>query len=820
MTGASGSPRLAVPPAGAGAPRPPDDIGGLTAAEVAERTARGATNAYRPSTGRSSADILRENLLTPFNITLATLLAALLLLGQVGDTFLSGGAVAVNAIAGLVQEFRSKRTMDRLARQAEGTVRVRRDGAAVEIAPGAVVVDDVVDIRPGDRIGVDGPVLWGDALEVDESLITGESDLVPKGRGAPLTSGSFVVAGRGLMQAERIGADSFVNLLGETASGYRQSLTPVQRSLNAIVEISVLLMAIFGPLVFIQGYVGGVSLPDMLRNAVVIVTTFVPQGLVLATTLALSYGAIRIGMRRTLVQRINAVESMGNVTVLCFDKTGTLTQNELSVDEIVVVGGASEAALRTDLAAYVACLAVENGTAAAIGDAVGRDAGGRSKVAETSFTSARKWGSLTYDDGRTVVLGAPEIVASETAVRQRARDGAERGFRVLAFAETSEPAAAGQIPAAGELPADLRTRGLVLLRDATRPDVGETLAALAARGIGLRVISGDSLETVLAVVREVGLAVAGTATGPDLDALDDAGFDAAVARTNVFARISPATKRRITATLTRQGEYVAMVGDGVNDVPALKEARLGISMANGAQMAKDVSDLVLLDNDLTTLPRALDEGMRTTQKVYASTRMLLTKNVYMILAVVFIGFMALPFPGQVRQLSWVTTVTTAIPALLVSLGYIRPVPVADFRREVIGYVIVTGLIGSLALSVAYAGAYFASGESAAVARTALSLMVLGYGVVVMWDVHGVRPFEPRTFAARPVEALVGVGIAVLGVVVPLAAPGFFRLEPMPPAILAALVGEIVAVAFLYWRSTFAHPRLLEPIRVLVRAGRD
>ncbi|MFI5261968.1 MAG: HAD-IC family P-type ATPase [Candidatus Limnocylindrales bacterium] len=793
--------------------RSPGDLEGLSAADVAERQAGGATNAYRPSTGRSSADILRENLLTPFNITLVALLAALLALGQIGDTFLAAGAVAVNALAGLVQEFRAKRTMDRLARQAVGTVRVRREGGTVEIAPQDVVLDDVVDVRPGDRVGVDGPLLWADALEVDESLITGEPDLVAKGQGDALTSGSFVVAGRGLVSAAQIGADSFVNRLGATAAGYRRSLTPVQRSLNAIVEISVLLMAIFGPLVVIQGYVGGVTLPDMLRNAVVIVTTFVPQGLVLATTLALSYGAIRIGMQRTLVQRINAVESMGNVTMLCFDKTGTLTENELSVERIVGVNGVPEAGLRAELAAYIGCLAVENRTTTAIGDAVGRAQGGSSKVAETSFTSARKWGAVTYADGRTVVLGAPEIIASEPAVREQASQAAEGGLRVVAFAATHEPGPDGQ------LPTGLRTSALVLLRDATRADVRPTLDALVERGISLCVISGDSLPTVLAVVREAGLEVAGTITGPELEGLDDVAFRAAVARCNVYARISPATKRRIVATLTARGEYVAMVGDGVNDVPALKEARLGIAMANGAQMAKDVSDLVLLDNALTTLPRALREGAITTQKVYASTRMLLAKNVYLILAVIFIGFMALPFPGQVRQLSWVTTVTTAIPALLVSLGYIRPTPVSDFRRQVIGSVIVSGLIGSLALAAAYAGAYFASGEDADVARTSLSLMVLAYGIIVMWDVHGVRPFEPRTFAAHPVEAVVGVALGVIGVVVPLAAPGFFRLEPMPPDVLAGLLVGIVVVALVYWRSTFAHPRILEPIRVLVHAGR-
>jgi cation-transporting P-type ATPase E len=715
--------------------------------------------------------------------------------------------------------------MDRLARQSVGMVRVRRDGASVEIPPEEVVQDDVIDARPGDRVAIDGPLLAADALEVDESLITGESDLIVKQAGETLTSGSFVVAGRGLVRAERIGADSFVNQLGATASGYQASLTPVQRSLNAIVEISVLLMAIFGPLVFVQGYVGGVGLPDQLRDAVVIVTTFVPQGLVLATTLALSYGAIRIGLRHALVQRINAVESMGNVTVLCLDKTGTLTRNELSVDDLVVVDGRSDGDARSMLARYIGHLAVENPTATAIGNAFGRSTDGPPKSAETSFSSARKWGATTFADGQSFVLGAPEIILSEPAVRERAAQLASSGARVVAFA-ANDPADAARDGRPleelqpGVLPGDLRAIALILLGDAVRADAGPTLANLAAHGLRLCVISGDSLETVLAVCHDAGLAVTGQVTGPELEALSEPDFAAAVAQTNVFARISPETKRRIARTLAAQGNYVAMVGDGVNDVPALKEARLGIAMGNGAQMARDVSDIVLLDNNLATLTGALDEGATTTQKVYGSTRMLLAKNVYLILAVVFIGFMALPFPGQVRQLSWVTTVTTAVPTFLLAMGYLRPEPMPDFRRQVLGPVIISGLIGSLALTAAYAGAYFAAGNNEGVARTALSLMVLGYGTLIMWDVMGVQPFEPRTFVQHPFAALVGLVIAIVGVAVPLAAPDFFRLEPMPPEVLAGLGLGFVLVAFVYWRSTFAHPRLLEPIRILIRGGRE
>jgi len=789
------------------------EVAGLDDAQVVERVAAGSTNAFRPSTGREYRDILRDNLITPFNVTLVSLLGVLLLLGQVGDSFLSGGAVVINTVASLVQEIRAKRQMDRLARQSRGTVRVRRQGEDREIPPEEVVLDDVVDVRPGDRIGVDGPVVWADALEVDESLITGESDSLARGAGDPLTSGSFVVAGRALMRAERVGADSFVNRLGQTAAGYRHSLTPVQRSINAIVEISVLLMAIFGPLVFVQGWVGGVSVPDMLRDAVVIVTTFVPQGLVLATTLALSYGAIRIGLQRTLVQRINAVESMGNVTVLCFDKTGTLTQNVLSLEGIVPLGGADDAGARADLAAYVGSLSTENRTVAAIGDAVGRDTRGLMKVAETPFTSARKWGAVTFGDGRTLVVGAPEFIAPDDEPRRLAAEAAARGLRVLAFADAQQP------PADGHLPENLRPRALVLLGDPPRPDVAQTLADLAGRGISLRVISGDSLDTVLAVCRDVGLTVTGATTGSELEALDEASFGEVVARTNVFARVAPQTKRRIAAALTARGEYVAMVGDGVNDVPALKEARLGIAMANGAQMARDVSDLVLLDNALTTLPRAFAEGEITTQKVYASTQMLLSKNVYMILAVIFVGFMALPFPGQVRQLSWITTMTTGVPALLVSLGYLRSIPVRDFRREVIGYVIITGMLGGIALAATYALAYVTSGNDTNVARTSLSFIALAFGVLVMWDVTGVSPFVPRTLWQRPVEFLTGVAIGVVGVAVPALFAGFFRLAPLQPGEWVLLGVSTVVVAFLFWRSTFAHPRLLEPIRVLVRAGR-
>jgi len=787
---------------------------GLTSAEVADRVANGRTNAYRPSTGRSYRDIFRDNLITPFNITLTVLLVVLLALGQLGDTLFAASAVVINTVAGLIQEIRAKRQIEYLARVAAGTVRVRRDGAMAEIPPDEVVLDDLVDVQPGDRVAVDGPCAFADALEVDESPISGESDAVAKSAGDQLTSGSFVIAGRGIMRAEKVGVDSFVNRLGTTAAGYKHSQTPIQRAVDAIVQISVLLMLIFGPLIFVQGYVGGVSLVDMVRNAVVLVTTFVPQGLVLATTIALSYGAIRIGLQRTLVQRINAVESMGNVTDLCFDKTGTLTLNMLTVEAIVPVDGRGEEEVRRDLALYVGNLATENRTATAIGDAVGRTPGNLAKTAELAFKSARRWGAVTFEGGTTMVLGAPDSLVADADILVRATESAARGLRVVAFGTATEA------PVDGNPPAGLAPSALVVLRDQVRPDVGETLRSLAGRGINLRVISGDSMETVLAVAREAGMEVRGAITGPELETLQGEEYAEIVARTNVFARISPEEKKRIAAQLARRGAYVAMVGDGVNDVPALKEARMGIAMANGAQMAKDVSDLVLMDNALTTLPKAMEEGELTTQKIYASTRMLLSKNTYMILAVILVGFMALPFPGQVRQLSWVTIMTTGVPSLLVSLGLLRPRRVRDFTREVIGMVIVTGVLGALVLAAAYAIAYFGFGNDVNMARSALSMVALAYGVVVYWDVQGVSPFMPRSFRRRPREAAVGVLLVIVGIAGPVILPGFFQLAPMPWQLWGMILTMSVVSAYLYWRSTLARPRLIEPIRVLIHAGRD
>lgn len=782
---------------------------GLTPEEVADRVRRGLTNHFQPRSSRTYREILRDNLINVFNITLFVLILIMLALGEFTDTIFAGAAVSLNIVIGLFQEIRAKRTLDRLAALAAGAVRVRRAGQTIDVPLEQVVQDDLIEVAPGDKIVVDGPCIWQDALEVDESLITGESDPISKQVGDGLTSGSFITAGRGLLRAEKIGAESFANQLGRTAKGFQLKPTPIQQKINAIVTLLVVGMAVFGLMLLIAGLTERLLFRDTVRNVVVLVTTFVPQGLVLATTLALSFGAIRISRQRTLVQRINAVESMANVTVLCFDKTGTLTQNKLSVVDLLPLGAYTIPQTRQLLVQYVSTLATQNKTASAIEDYVGRSSGGPLKVSEVPFTSTRKWGASTYADGVTLLLGAPEILIEDGNIRRRANQLAAQGLRVLAFAVSSA------VPIDAQLPVERQPIALITLRDLPREDIAATLRAFSERGVQLKVISGDNAETVCAIAQTAGLNITHIVTGAELEAMTPAEFDQTAKSAGIFARVTPDTKRKIVSALARQGEYVAMVGDGVNDVPAMKAARLSIAMNDGAQIAKDVADLVLLDNALTTLPLALSEGYRTTQKIYATVKIFLTRNLYLILLFIAAGFMGLPFPGHIRQISWIAITTTGLPAALIALEFTRPRAVRNFQRHVLGYVAIAGLIGAAATTVVYAASYLISNRDIALAHALLTLTAISYGTLIFWEVHGIVVFEPGTFKRQPRESLVGLGLLIVAVGVPRLYPELFEIPliSFPYWIGSGLL--IVIAAYLLWRSTFEQSRLLAPFRTLM-----
>ena len=765
----------------------PQSLSGLSDAEVRERIARGQINVFKHKSARSTWDIIRDNVFTVFNIVLFVTLGATGTVGRatpgmqrtiLGDTLFSGGTVWLNMIIGIVQELLAKRQLDQLAALAVRNARVRRNGKSVELPADQIVLDDIVEIGPGDRVPVDGDLVETHALEMDESLLTGESDSLAKTEGDPVYSGSFCLVGNGALRATKIGAESYANKLTLTARAVKDNRTPLQHKIDVVVQALVVVMVVVAALEMVAAANTRIQPVFALRQMLVIVTSFVPAGLILAITVSLSVGAVRIGRIGTLVQRVNAIESMGNVTVLCTDKTGTLTRNLLSVQQVVPLGDHTETQVKQLLAEYVGGLHSQNKTAGAIATWAGSAAGQREVVAEVPFSSARKWSALTLasDDGtdETFILGSPEILFDNSYSEALAKVGdfTRQGLRVVALMRTHETLAADESPLVLRALKHIDPLALVVIRDEIRHDIRDTLRAFEQQGVRVKVISGDNAETVQAIARQAGLKGDQVVTERELQGLTGSPFDSAVAQADLFARITPETKQRIVASLSSRGEYVAMVGDGVNDVPAIKQARLGIAMNDGAQITKDVSALVLLDNAMSTLPQALGEGQRITQKILASAKLYLAKNVVTIFAILFVGFVGLPFPGEPRQISWVASITVGVPCTLLAFGLLKPAYTRGFLGSVLGYSVLAGAIGSVVIVMVYIASHYISGDPQQT-RTVFAFANLHYAIHVFWDAHDVSVFSPISMRKHPRELLAGILLLAVGFVGPVIVPGLF-----------------------------------------------
>lgn len=770
---------------------------GLSATEVRERVSRGETNDYQARVGRSYWDILRDNLFNLFNIVLFTLLIIVLLFRDYATVFFAGFSVVSNSLLGMFQEIAAKRKLDQMAALQVKETRAYRDGQIADVPVRELVKDDVIVLQPGERLPVDGVVLHSDALEMDESQLTGESDAVLKEKDSLVHSGSFCVAGTGVIRATAVGKHSQVNQLSKIAKAYKHVLTPTQIRINLLVQLSVLIMAIVLPMVFIAGFSEGRMPLEVFRNAVVFVTSLVPQGLVLTAILALTLGALSITRHQTLIQRVNAVESMANVTVLCFDKTGTLTRNQLAVHEIIPVNGTAPGQIDSRLVNYLGNLGHMNLTASAVAEHLqhkNRTDGTTPsvmKVREVPFTSARKWGAIVLND-ETLIMGAPERVLAHDKAEHRplieqAKTLAAEGMRVLAFAHT--PIA----PTDNLLDPNREPVALIVLSDRVREDIRETLNAFTELGVGLKVISGDNIETVRSIATQAGMKVNLAYTGDQLESMSEGEFDTAAKEAAVFARIEPDTKRKLIASLKKQGEYVAMVGDGVNDVPALKEAHLAIVMNDGAQITKDVGDIVLLNNAMSTLPLAFREGREITQTIFGTSKMFLLKNFYSLFFFLFAGFMSLPFPINPIQISWLTFGVINLPATLIAFRVLRPAYMTRFRGDVLDYVITGGIIGSAAMSLLYAVSYFASGENVDEARSAVTIFLSLYGMLAMWHIQGIELMRLATIRARFRDFIIGLVLGSITIAIPYLLPlfwpsvaGAMRFTPPEPQILAMI----------------------------------
>jgi len=753
-----------------------ESIVGLSSADVQRRLRSGESNDYEARVGRSYWDIFRENVLNLFNIVLGSLLIGVILLGDYATAIFAGFSVVSNTFFGMIQEFNAKRQLDRLAALSEQNVSCLRDGDWIDVPMRAVVKDEMIRIEPGDRLVVDGGIVRSDSLEMDESLLTGESDAISKAPGDDVYSGSFCTAGAGIMRASKVGAESYINRLSTIAKQYKIVKTPTQVKIDIIVEVTVLIMFVFVPMIFITGFLIDTAFLEIVRNAVVFTTSLVPQGLVLVAILSLTIGAVKISRQQTLVQRVNAVESLANATVLCFDKTGTLTQNKLAVQEIIAIGEADISAIQRDLFIYLKNLAHLNNTAQAIKryiEGVVDADGYPSKQREIPFSSLRKWAAVELP-GSTLLLGAPErLLLPSDPHFAHAQALARDGMRVLAFARMQGAPAAEAIEVADAV----EPVALIIMSDQIRDDIQDTLQAFRDEGLKLKVISGDNLETVRAIAREAGMSVDSAYSGAELEAMGATDFASAVSESQVFARVEPDTKQRIVESLRRGGEYVSMVGDGVNDVPALKAANLAIVMNDGTQISKDVADIVLLNNAMSTLPRAFREGKETTQTIFGTMKMFLVRNFYNIALFVFIAFMALPFPITPVQISWATFGTVNLPATFIAFGWLRPQYMARFRRDVMDYIFTMGFIGAVIMTLLYLITWFSSDGDLTLTRSNITIMVALYGMLITWHIQGIELYQPRSFVQHWRITLLTSVLTALTILIMYAYPALFEFKP-------------------------------------------
>jgi cation-transporting ATPase E len=757
---------------------------GLTAAQVAERVRLGQTNAEGTPSSRSVGEIVRRNVFTFFNGLLFVLLVAILAFGQLRDA-LFGFVLFLNMAIGIVQELRAKHTLDKLSLIAAPMIRAVRDGAVVDVPVAGVVLDDLIELRAGDQIVADGPLTASSSLEVDESLLTGESRPVIKAVGDRVMSGSFCVAGSGRMVAEGIGADSYAQRLAAEAKRFRTVPSELRRGTDRILKtIAVLLVPTAALLMATRWQVARGNLYDIVPQTVAALVGMVPNGLVLLTSIAFAVSVIRLASKRALVQELPAVEILARVDTVCLDKTGTITESEFEVQSLEVVDGVDEGTVKE----AISCLAAigpadaRNATARALEAAFGPAS--RASTQEVPFSSARKWSGACVGDGGAWVLGAPDILlAEDDPLRARASGRALAGARVLLVARVAE------LPAPGEPLGALEPQALVSLEERVRDDAAATLAYFRDQGVTLKVISGDAPATVASVAARAGLEMLGEPVDASRLPKDKGALGEFMEEHSVFGRVKPEDKRDMIAAMQARGHVVAMTGDGVNDVLALKSADLGIAMGSGAPASRAVADIVLLDGKFSSLPGVVSEGRRVIANVERVANLFVTKSVYAALLALGTVLFAVNYPLMPRHFTLIDAITIGIPGFFLALAPAAPRYRPGFLKRVLRFTLVCGSVMSVAGASVYAWGLrhpeaLLNGGGVAEARTVTVWTLMFVGLWVLVELS--RPLN------RGRALLVASLVAAAGVIafVPFARE-FFALPEAPPGAALAIA---IAVA--------------------------
>jgi cation-transporting ATPase E len=777
--------------------------------------------AHHPT--RSYARILRDNAFSPINVIIFAIGAALLLMGLFIDAFVTVGLVLLNVAVAVVQEGRAKRQLDRIALLTRPKALVIREGREREIDPAGIVLGDLLKLETGDQVVADGHIVDGSRIEVDESLLTGESEAVLKSAGDLVYSGSFLVSGAAIYEVDKTGEEGLANRITAGARAFRSVRTPVQREIDLILRVmAVIILAIAGPvaidlvirlLSLLIDRLGGpivetldrayqnYSVQETVRSAAVVVS-LVPQGLAMMLTIAYAMGAVRLAGKGALLQRANAVESLSHVDVLCLDKTGTLTTNRLTFHGLHALA-ASEQELAAALADIAAGASSRNRTLEAIADAF--PAPVRPAQAEVPFSSERKWSAVAFESDRRrglYILGAPEVLrphlASGWELDAPLDQLTSAGLRVLLLAGRPEPDAipSGETPT---LPDGLTPLGLISLGDEIQPAARETIDAFRLAGVRPLIISGDHPDTVAALARQAGFGADEPLTarsGLEMAEMDDAALDRAVERTTVFGRVTPDQKPRLVQALQRNGHYVAMVGDGVNDVLALKQAQVGIAMQGGSQATRAVADLVLLGNSFAVLPAGFREGQRIVRGTQDLIKLFLARSLAMVLIIIGVGVVSGPFPVTPRLNALPAYLVIGFPTL-VMISWARPGAVPrNLLRSVLWFSLTAALtIAPLGLTLYVS--YLRATDDVELARTIVAVTATLCGLILIPFVEPPAPFwtggDTLSGDRRPTILAVGM-LGVLAVV--LAVPGFRSFFELRPLAMIDLL--IISAAVLFW----------------------
>ena len=758
-----------------------DPAEGLSPQETKLRQSNGLSNIMPPSNTKSEGQIIKENVLTFFNLIFLVLALCLCLVGSFKNLMFLLVAVA-NTVVGSFQEIRAKRAVDKLTLVAAGTAKAIRSGQRVSVRTDQLVRDDIVEFAAGDQICADAVVRDGQ-LQVNESLLTGEADAILKNPGDTLKSGSFVISGRARVQLTHVGSESYAaKLAAEARRNVRSTKSEMMLSLTKLITVVGIALIPLGIILFLRHFLSvfqGLPLRDSVESTVSALIGMIPEGLYLLTSVAIAASCLKLSRKRVLVQDMNCIETLAHVDVLCVDKTGTITEPTMEVTDVYPLNSErfSYDDIEKILAAFYHGEEPDNETARAMGQQFAGETTWRA-VKRMAFSSSTKWSGADFGENGRYVVGAPEFIMGDRydSIRSEAEPWSERGCRVLLLAAYDTAFDDGPLQSAHVAPI-----ALVFLSNLLRPDAQETFRYFASQGVSVRVISGDNPITVAQVAARAGIEnadryVDATTLSTEQD------FEEAVKYYTVFGRVTPEQKRYLVRAFQKQGHTVAMTGDGVNDVLALKDANCGIAMASGSQAASQVAQIVLLNSQFSAMPAIVAEGRRVINNIQRAASLFLVKNIFSFALTLLLLFIDMPYPLLPIQLSLISTFTIGIPSFFLALepNYARVE--GKFMRNVIRRAMPGGLTN---LTIVLLAGFFTStfGLSNEQLNTICVWVMSAVGLVTLYHVS--VPFTRLRLAV-----LAGMTAAMLFSL--LVIPAFFELPALNASSALILVTLLLA----------------------------